>query len=124
MKTIKEDDILKLRQSGNVRNSSGGNLKSILPFADKKKAAPVQTAEERTAKAVENIAEKLAAAAKDNGKHATILMDMLRKVIIKPDLKIPAFPRLPQPPEPIKQWNFVVERDRLGFIETIKAEAG
>lgn len=123
MRTIKEDNISKLRQSGNVTTGDGKNLKSVLPFTSPKKPAPVQTAEERTAKAIEDIVSKLATALKDNDKNAMSLMDMIRKVIIRPDVKIPEFPKMPSFPAPVTKWEFSVERDRLGFIETVKAEA-
>ena len=124
MRTIKEDNILKLRQSGSVTTSDGKNLESVLPFVAPKKPAPAQSVEERTAKAIEDIISKLATALEDNDKNAITLMDMIRKVIIRPDAKIPEFPKMPSFPVPVKKWNFIVERDRLGFIETIRAEAG
>lgn len=124
MKKINEKDILKLRMAGNVKDEAGGNLKSVLPFVSKKEAATKRTSEERQTKAMEDIVTKLADILKANDKNAVVLMDMLRKVIIRPEVKLPEFPKFPAFPKPVASWNFEIERDSQGFIETVKAVSG
>ena len=97
MKTISNEDLHRLISKG----KTDLNYKS--------------NAEERQAKALEEIVAKMALVLQTNNKAASILLAIINKIKI-PDIKIPEFP------EPAKKWQFNVSRNSEGFIKEITAE--
>ena len=116
MRILKEKDVFNLRKDGKISGESGKEIKSVL-FS--KKAKPEVSAEERQAKALENMVKAMALilqSLSNNDKHSAILLEMVQKFEGIENIKMPEIPRA------WTKLKLTPERDRDGFITKIVAE--
>lgn len=114
MKTISEKELKELDKKGKVLTEAGKKLKFE------------PTPEERQAQALEKIVTEIDLASQANNKNAVILRELVSKIktpdINVPEVKIPEMPKMPNLPEPVRNWDFTIERTEDGKIKTIHAK--